>query len=144
MTGPQRKNAATAERPLMAVAVRGPVAAARRTADVGSLISWVTMRAVDQEAKRLDDAEKEQKRLEAAAEALRRVPDAAAATAPPLTGSVQSPSAPPPTLGRAPDLPPPTEIKPITPPVRRSGPPTVAPPPVTRPFTLFDFQTGGR
>jgi hypothetical protein len=132
MTGPQRKNAATAERPVMGVAVRGPLAAARRTADVASLIGWVTMRAVDQEAKRLDDAEKEQRRLEAAAEALRRVPDAAGATAPPQTGSLS-------TSGRAADLPPPTEIKPVTPPVRRS------PPPVARPFNLLEnFQSGTR
>jgi uncharacterized protein involved in outer membrane biogenesis len=136
MTGPQRKNAPSAERPVMAVAVRGPLTAARRTADVASLIGWATMRAVDQEAKRLDDAEKEQRRLEAAAEALRRVPDAAAATAPPQTGSL--------TSGRAADLPPPTEIKPLTPPARRS-PPSVAPPPVARPFNLLEnFQSGIR
>jgi hypothetical protein len=139
MTGPQRKNAPSAERPVMAVAVRGPLAAARRTADVASLIGWATMRAVDQEAKRLDDAEKEhekeQRRLEAAAEALRRVPDAAAASAPPQTGSLS-------TSGRAADLPPPTEIKPLTPPARRS-PPSVAPPPVARPFNLLEnFQSG--
>jgi uncharacterized protein involved in outer membrane biogenesis len=146
MTGPQRKNAATTERPLMGVAVRGPLAAARRTADVAGLIGWVTMRAVDQEAKRLDDAEKEQKRAEAAAEALRRVPDAAGAAAPPLTGSVQTPSAQASTSGRAPDLPPAAEVKPAAPPVRRTAPP-VAQPPVTRPFTfsLPDFfQSGGR
>ena len=136
MTGPQRKNAATAERPVMAVAVRGPLAAARRTADVASLIGWVTMRAVDQEAKRLDDAEKEQRRLEAAADALRRVPDAAAAASPPQTGSLS-------TSGRAADLPPPTEIKPVTPPARRSPPPVV--PPVARPFNLLEnFQSGTR
>ena len=141
MTGPPRKNAPTAERPAMAVAVRGPLTAARRVADVASLIGWATMRAVDQEAKRLDDAEKE-RRLETAAEAMRRLPDAAAA-APPQTGVL--PPAPVPqasTAGRAPDLPSPTEIKPVTPPVRRAPPPTSAPP---KPFNLMEFfPTGPR
>jgi uncharacterized protein involved in outer membrane biogenesis len=143
MTGPQRKNAPTVERPLMAVAVRGPMSAARRIADVASLISWVTMRAVDQEAKRLDDAEKEQRRLEAAAEALRRVPDASAGTAPPLTGSVpSSPSAQAATSGRAIDLPPLGDIKSIPAPARRTP---AQPPPSARPFNLLDsFPTGGR
>jgi uncharacterized protein involved in outer membrane biogenesis len=141
ITGPQRKNAPAAERPAMAVTVKGPLTTARRTAEVASLIGWVTMRAVDQEAKRLDDAEKEQRRLEAAAEALRRVPDAAAA-APPQTGSLQSaPQSAPSTQARAPDLPTPTEIKPATPPIRR--PPAVAPAP--KPFNLLEFfPTGGR
>jgi hypothetical protein len=144
MTGPQRKNAPTAERPVMTVAARGPLAAARRTPDVVSLIDWVTMRAVDQEARRLDEAEKEQRRMEAAAEAPRRLPDAAGA-APPLTGSLQpAPSAQASSLGRAPDLPAPTEIvKP--PPARRQPPPAVAPPPVIRPFNFMEsFQPGGR
>jgi hypothetical protein len=141
MTGPPRKNAPTAERPAMAVAVRGPLTAARRIADVANLIGWATMRAVEQEAKRLDDAEKERRRLEAAAEALRRLPDAAAAV-PPQTGAL--PSAPAPqafTSGRAPDLPGPIDIKPVAPPVRRT-PPTPAPP---KPFNLMEsFPAGTR
>ena len=97
----------------------------------------MTMRAVDQEAKRLDDAEKEQRRLEAAAEALRRVPDAAAAAGPPQTGSLQpAPSA----QARAPDLPTATEIKPIAPPIRRPPPPAAAPAP--KPFNLLEFFPG--
>jgi large subunit ribosomal protein L24 len=141
MTGPQRKNAPTAERPAMAVAVRGPLTAARRTADVANLIGWATMRAVDQEAKRLDDAEKERRRVEAAAEALRRLPDPAAA-APAQTGTL--PSAPAPqasTSGRAPDLPGPIDIKPVAPPVRRAPPPAAPP----KPFNLMEsLPAGGR
>src|SRR5262249_10281973 len=75
MTAPPRKNAPAPERPAMAVTLRGPLTAARRSVDVSPLIGWATMRAVDQEAKRLDDAEKERKRLEAPADALRRQPD---------------------------------------------------------------------
>jgi len=91
MTAPPRKNAPTAERPVMAVTVKGPLAAARRGVDVTSLIGWATMRAVDQEAKRLDEAEKERRRLEAAVDALRRQSDTGTAMTP-QTGL--SPSAP--------------------------------------------------
>jgi hypothetical protein len=91
LTAPPRKNAPAAERPVMAVTVRGPLAAARRSVDVTNLIGWATMRAVDQEAKRLDDAEKERKRLEAAVEAARRQSNTGTAVSP-QTGL--SPSAP--------------------------------------------------
>jgi uncharacterized protein involved in outer membrane biogenesis len=77
MTAPPRKNAPNAERPVMTVTARGPLTAARRSVDVTSLIGWATMRAIDQEAKRLDDAEKERKRVEAAIEAMRRQSEAA-------------------------------------------------------------------
>jgi hypothetical protein len=90
MTAPPRKNAPTAERPLMAVTIRGPLAAARRSVDVTSLIGWTTMRAVDQEAKRLDEVEKERRRLEAAVDALRRQSDTS--TAAPLQMLPPSPS----------------------------------------------------
>jgi uncharacterized protein involved in outer membrane biogenesis len=88
MTAPPRKNAPTAEQPTMAVTVRGPLTAARRSVDVTNLIGWATLRAIDQEAKRLDEAEKERRRVEAAVEALRRQSDTGAV--PPQT------SAPPP------------------------------------------------
>ena len=94
MTAPPRKNAPTAERPVMAVIVKGPLAAARRSVDVTNLVGWATMRAVDQEAKRLDEAEKERRRLEAAVDALRRQSDTGTA-APPQT----PPPYPPPQAG---------------------------------------------
>jgi large subunit ribosomal protein L24 len=90
MMAPPRKNAPTAERPVMAVTIRGPLAAARRSVDVTSLIGWTTMRAVDQEAKRLDEAEKERRRLEAAVDALRRQSDTG--TAVPMQTPPPSPS----------------------------------------------------
>jgi hypothetical protein len=91
MTAPPRKNAPAAERPVMAVTVRGPLTAARRSVDVSNLIGWATMRAVDQEAKRLDEAEKERQRVEAPVDALRRQPDTVTG-GPPQTGTL--PSAP--------------------------------------------------
>jgi uncharacterized protein involved in outer membrane biogenesis len=128
ITGQPRKNAPTAERPAMAVAVRGPLTSARRVVDVTNLIDWVTMRAVDQEAKRLDEAEKERQRLEA--EALRRLPDAT--TAPPQTGTLPPAQA----TGRAPDLPGPTDSKPVAPPVRRAPPPPTSAQP--KPLNLME------
>jgi uncharacterized protein involved in outer membrane biogenesis len=77
MTASPRKNAPGAERPVMTVTTRGPLNAARRSVDVTALISWATMRAIDQEAKRLDEAEKERKRVESTIDALRRQSEAA-------------------------------------------------------------------
>ena len=119
MTGPPRKNAPAAERPAMAVAVRGPLTGARRVVDVSNLIGWATMRAVDQEAKRLEAAEKERQRLEAAVEALRRPPDAAGA---PQSDTLPSPPPPASTAGRLPDLPGPADSKSAAPPGRRVSP----------------------
>jgi large subunit ribosomal protein L24 len=64
MTAPPRKNAPNAERPVMAVQARGPLAAAQRTVDAGSLIAWATQRSIDQETRRLEEIEKERRRME--------------------------------------------------------------------------------
>jgi uncharacterized protein involved in outer membrane biogenesis len=128
LTGPQRGNAPAGERPSLAVAVKGPLAAARRTADVTALVGWLTSRAVEQETKRLNDAERERKRLEPPEP--RRRQDAAEPAEPESAVAA--------TMGRAPDLPAPIEIKP--PPVRRP-PPAAAPAPAPRlaprPFEWF-------
>jgi len=125
MTGQPRKNAPTAERPTMAVAIKGPLTAARRTVDVTNLIGWATMRAIDQEAKRLDEAEKERRRLEAAVEALRRQPERQPdGTNPPQVGTPPPAAQPPPSAaGRAQD-PAPTDNKSTAPSVRRAPPPS--------------------
>jgi uncharacterized protein involved in outer membrane biogenesis len=75
MTAPPRKNAPGAERPVMTVTTRGPLSAARRNVDVASLINWSTMRAIDLEAKRLDEVERERRRVESTIDALRRQPE---------------------------------------------------------------------
>jgi uncharacterized protein involved in outer membrane biogenesis len=135
ITGQPRKNAPTGERPAMAVAVRGPLTSARRVVDVTNLIDWVTMRALDQGAKRLEEAEKERQRSEA--EALRRVPDAT--TAPPQAGTLPPAQAPQASsTGRAPDLPGPTDSKPVAPPVRRA-PPSAQP----KAFNLMESAPAG-
>jgi large subunit ribosomal protein L24 len=134
LTGPQRSNAPAGERPSLAVAVKGPLAAARRTADVTSLVAWLTSRAVEQETKRLNDAERERKRLEQAEP--RRRQDAAVLAEPESAVAA--------TMGRAPDLPAPIEIKP--PPFRRPPPPAapaVAPVPRLAPSPLEWFQQQG-
>jgi uncharacterized protein involved in outer membrane biogenesis len=130
LTGPQRSNAPAGERPSLAVAVKGPLAAARRTADVTSLVAWLTSRAVEQETKRLNDAERERKRLEQAEP--RRRQDAAVLAEPESAVAA--------TMGRAPDLPAPIEIKP--PPFRRPPPPA-APVPRLAPSPLEWFQQQG-
>jgi uncharacterized protein involved in outer membrane biogenesis len=128
LTGPQRSNAPAGERPSLAVTVKGPLAAARRTADVTALVGWLTSRAVEQETKRLNDAERERKRLEPTEP--RRRQDAAVPAEPESAVAA--------TMGRAPDLPAPIEIKPA--PARRP-PPAAAPAPAPRlaprPFEWF-------
>jgi len=125
LTGPQRVNAPGGERPSLAVAVKGPLNAARRAADVTPLVNWLTARAVEQETKRLEDAERERKRLEPDP---RRLQDAAVPAEPEASLAA--------TLGRAPELPAPIEIKPA--PVRR--PP---PAPRSQPRSPLDlFQLG--
>jgi hypothetical protein len=138
LTGPQRKDAPGGERPSLAVGVKGPLDNARRSADVTALVNWLTARAVEQETKRLEEAERERKLLESP-ERLR--PDA---VSPP-----SAPEAVTATLGHAPELPAPIEIKP-PPLVRRvpSSPPAaaqlpppaqLAPPLLTPPLPLSDF-----
>jgi uncharacterized protein involved in outer membrane biogenesis len=133
LTGAQRNNAPAGERPRLAVAVKGPLTAAHRTADVTPLVGWLTSRAVEQETKRLNDAERERKRLEPPEPRQRQ--DAAMPAEPESAVAA--------TMGRAPDLPAPIEIKPA--PVRRP-PPAAAPPPAQRsprPFEWF-MQQGTR
>jgi hypothetical protein len=135
LTGPLRKDAPGGERPSLAVSVKGPLDSARRSADVTALVNWLTARAVDQETKRLEEAERERKRLESP-ERLR--PDAVA--------SPSGPEAVTATLGRAPELPAPIEVKP--PPVVRRAPsspaaqlppPAPSPPLLAPPLPLSDF-----
>jgi uncharacterized protein involved in outer membrane biogenesis len=125
LTGPARKDAPANERPGLTVAVKGPLNAARRTTDVATLVNWLTARAVEQETKRLDEAERERRRLEPA-EARHRQ-DAVGATGEPEASLAV-------TLGHAPELPAPIEIKP--PAVRRPPAPAQLRP-APRPFDFF-------
>jgi hypothetical protein len=103
---------------------------------VTALVNWLTARAVEQETKRLEEAERERKRLESP-ERLR--PDAVVVPAAPEAVTA--------TLGRAPELPAPVEIKPppaprraLSPPLVQSSPPVqAAPPALAPPLPLSDF-----
>ncbi|MFD2182200.1 AsmA family protein [Rhodoplanes azumiensis] len=71
LTGPGREDAPGGRRPELGIALRGPWAAPKRSVDTNALVTWVTLRTVEQEAKRLEIAEREAKRREALAEAER-------------------------------------------------------------------------
>ena len=141
MTAPPRKNTPAGEPPALGVALKGPIMAARRSIDVGSVVNWVMARAYDEDAKTLEDVQQERRRIEAAAEALRHQGDVAT----PASGPAETA-----TQARSPDLPPPIEVKPVPapPPVRRASPqPPVQPPAQARPFNpldhALDFLFGG-
>ena len=73
MTVPDRTNASNGP-PAMALVVKGPLRAARRSADVAGLIGWEMARAGDEDIKALGTAETERHRLETGI-GLRRAPN---------------------------------------------------------------------
>src|SRR5215471_10151859 len=75
LTGAPKENAA--QRPQLSVALKGPLDAARRSVDTSALVHWLTSRAVELEARRLEAAEEEAKRIQAEQEARRRAEEAA-------------------------------------------------------------------
>jgi large subunit ribosomal protein L24 len=76
LTGPPRKNAPNAERPAMTVTMRGQLAQAQRSVDIASLINWAQQRAIDAETRRIEEIEKERKRVEDQIEQRRKSSDA--------------------------------------------------------------------
>lgn len=79
-------------RPEISVALKGPLDAPRRTIDVSPLVGWLTLQAVDREAKKLEEAEREAKRRERInAELEERMKRAAPAT-PPEAATPANPS----------------------------------------------------
>ena len=109
-------------RPEIFVALKGPVPAARRTIDVSALVAWLTLRAIDQQASRLQ-----------AIESSRQSAPEAPVTAPAARPESAPPPAPEPDDSRtssvppsAPVLPPAIEIRPgpapRRPTLRESGP----------------------
>src|SRR5262249_29703387 len=121
LTGSPKGDAPDGQRPQLSIALKGPLEAPRRSVDVGPLVSWLTMRSLDLEAKRLQAAEQEAKRIQAEQEARRlaaeeakraaqAIEDARRAqnqepTPPASTGGV-------PLLEKLPALPAPIEIRP--------------------------------
>jgi large subunit ribosomal protein L24 len=128
-------------RPEVDVALRGPIDSPRRSVDVSALVGWLTLRAVDLQAKRLKDAEAERRRGEetirraneeaarraAAAEAARRAAEAQARReAEELMRTQSVPPKPAPPVEQAPALPPPIDIRPA-PGQRRTSTPRSSP-----------------
>jgi uncharacterized protein involved in outer membrane biogenesis len=123
LTGALRQNGPVGQRPSLAVALKGPREAPRRSEDVSALVSWLTLRSVEQESKRLEAAERQARRIKLQEEeALRRAQEAAAQRADQTAGipaapksSETKPADKPQDsdkpLEKAPDLPPPIDIK---------------------------------
>jgi uncharacterized protein involved in outer membrane biogenesis len=116
LTGAPRPNAPDNRRPELAIVLKGPLDAPRRTVDVTALVNWLAMREVEQEAKRLEAAEREAKRIQAQLEAQRaaaaqraqqRAEEEAA-----LRASTAAAAADKASESRAPDLPPAIDIRP--------------------------------
>ncbi len=76
LIGPLKADAPGGQRPEISIALKGPVDTPRRTVEVASLVNWLTMRAVEQEAKRLAAAEQEAKRIQAQEETRRLAEEA--------------------------------------------------------------------
>jgi AsmA-like C-terminal region len=80
LTGAPRQNGPSGQRPALSVALKGPLEAPRRSEDVTALVNWLTLRSVEQEAKRVEAAERAASRIKAQEEAaLRRAQEAAKA-----------------------------------------------------------------
>ena len=118
LAGAPRADAADGERPRLAVSFKGPLASPRRSVDVTALVGWLTARRDVEQKRRLDAAEREAKRIEAAeAEALRRAQEDARQAAERAAQRAAEQAAIPtatvsPGVDKAPDLPPAIEIKP--------------------------------
>jgi AsmA-like C-terminal region len=114
LIGPPRANTAGSERPQLFVTLKGPLDGPRRNVDVTSLVNWLSMRAVEQEAKRLEAAEQEAKRIRAQQDEARRRAEAArrAAEQAAMPTATVAPSFDKAPDLKAPELPPAIEIKP--------------------------------
>jgi len=90
-------------RPEVSVVVKGPIAAPRRSVDVSVLVGWLTLRAVEREAKNLEAEEREARRRERLNTAIRErlenpPPAPAAGPKPPAAAPPRMP--PPPGAAR--------------------------------------------
>jgi hypothetical protein len=108
--------ASSAGRPEVYVAVRGPLGATQRTIDATTLSAWLTLRAVDREARRIDALE--------AGRTPALVPNEAP---PPATGTAVVPPPVPATVAPRPTAPPPRRPAPSTRPEASAAPGTAAP-----------------
>ena len=105
-------------RPDIFMALKGPLAAPVRSVDVSALAGWLTLRAVDNQAKQLREIEAAQHQREIEAAQRQREMEAAQRQRE-IENALRQPPAPPPKRDMAPALPPPLDIRPA-PGVRRS------------------------
>jgi large subunit ribosomal protein L24 len=129
LTGATGTGGAPQGRPEIGIVLKGPIGAPTRTLDVAALSSWLALRAVEQQAKRLDALEAaRQNALDPPARVV--VPPAPAAPAPPVAPetSVPQPSTPR-TVRAAPENPPQPPVRPLLPPTapQHSGPIDIRP-----------------
>jgi large subunit ribosomal protein L24 len=152
-SGAARSDAPAGTRPEIGIALKGPVDAPTRTLEVVALSSWLALRAVENQTKRIDALEsgREQPVNPSAPAAPAVTPPAssppASATPPRAARSVPEtqvvrPRPPAPTTGQAPALPPPLDLRPPT----SGGPRQVQPPPsflppASRGSTLWENAT---
>ena len=158
--------AATSIRPAVYVSLKGPMPAPKRSVDASVLASWLALRAVEQQSKRLDAMEQARREAEQASREA-SVPPAAEPSAPAPTVVPENTNAPPPAVMRtmtppapsaeadttsripeveqAPALPPPITVAPAPRPravaPRPTAPPRqAAPRAVGRPLDLLGAQ----
>jgi uncharacterized protein involved in outer membrane biogenesis len=132
LTGPLKPPAI--QRPAISVVLRGSAAAPRRTVDVAALVNWLTLRAVEQQAKHLETIEIERERRERetapAATPPAAAPGSPAPEAPAPAPATATPTATPPAgaTHAAPPPGPPVSAPEPTPPVRGGAVRPAAPP----------------
>jgi len=130
LSGPEVAGAPAGSRPEIGIVLKGPLEAPRRTLDVTTFASWLALRAVEQQAKRLDAVEQQAKRdaLESAGE-LSAIPDVPIAPLP-VDPPISAPPISAPPIS-APVTPQPSLIVPR--PIIRAAPEAPASPPRPRP-----------
>jgi large subunit ribosomal protein L24 len=122
---------ALAGRPELTIALKGPLAAPRRTLDVSTLAGWLALRAVEQQSKKLEQLEAERARPAPPLPA----PPLFPASPPAPAASPSASAAPPSPAPRVAPLPPPVDIKPAP---RPAAIPRPAPPSMSERDRFFD------
>jgi large subunit ribosomal protein L24 len=105
LTGPARSDGSSG-RPDIFIGLKGPVANPQRTIDVSALAGWLTIRRIDQEAKKLEALEKA--RLESRANAQKPAPVVVPPIAEPPTSALTPPMPAPATPAPSASIAPPT------------------------------------
>jgi hypothetical protein len=120
--------APTDTRPEIGIVLKGPIETPKRTVDVAALASWLALRAVEQQSKKLDV-------LEGRAPASSAQPAAVKTNADPAAPKLPSPAKPKPPAPAAEGvqpLPPPIDIRPAPTPRAPRAQPAVTPPAPTQ------------